>query len=83
MHVPCGGDHGTAIGSGALLELCPDPIHALIEFAPVAPFPVPALPTVLALPALAPAALLGGAVVAGLGVGVEGAGAVVPLALLS
>lgn len=82
-HVPCGGGHGIVIGNGALLELCPDPIHALIEFAPDAPFPVPALPTVPALPAPAPFALLGDAVVAGLGAGVEGAGDVVPPAPLS
>lgn len=71
------------IGNGDLLELCPDPIHALIEFAPAAPFPVPALPTVPAPPAPVPAALPGGAVVAGLGVGAGGAGAVVPPAPLS
>lgn len=82
LHVPCDGGHGTVIGNGALLELCPDPIHALIEFAPGAPFPVPALPTVPALPAPAPSALLGDAVVAGLGAGVEDAGAVVPPAPL-
>lgn len=70
-------------GIWALLELCPDPIHALIEFAPAAPFPVLALPTVPAPPVLAPAALPGRVVVAEWGVGAGGAGAVVPLAPLS
>lgn len=71
------------IGNGALLELCPDPIRALIAFAPAAPSPVPALPTVPAPPAPAPAALPWGAVVAGLGAGAGGAAAVVPPAPLS
>lgn len=66
------------IGNGDLLELYPDPTPALIEFVLFAPFPVPALPTAPSLPAPAPAALPVGAVVAGLGVGVEGEEAGVP-----
>lgn len=68
------------IGNGVLLELCPDPIHVLTEFALAAPFPVPALPTVPSLPAPVPAVLPGGAVVVGRGVGAGGAGAVAHLA---
>lgn len=65
------------IGSGAPLELCPDPILAQTESSPAAPFPVPVLPTAPVQPFPAPVAQPWDEVVAGLGVGVGDARALV------
>lgn len=65
------------IGSGDPLELCPDPILVQTEFSPDVPFLAPVLPTAPAQLVPAPVALPGGGVVAGLGVEVGGAGALV------